>query len=622
MLRNRSASGDLVPDPARFPDGWPAVTSFIHALGMKSGLYTSKSAFTCAGFAASCGYEVRDAALFASWEIDYVKEDSCGSCRSNDTLDYVTMHEAILAAGRPMIQTDEGAPDNANCSATNMCGNAKRVGHDIQPSFTNMMSLIDIGSGLWPFAHNSTGAGGWWNDLDMLEVGNGDFECDADAAAMARCRIHFSMWCIMKAPLLIGSNVTSMTSGTLSVYLNSAALAINQDPLGVQAQRVAFSAPTNTSLSLPWDSQAVVSVCDSTRPTQAWTWTNRTPPSGPATSLFETKCNPADGTQSWDFAADGTLRHRASGLCVDAPLSGCTTSPAQLAACDAARPEQQWQLLAGGQIMQRGTPANCLDIPCGVGPAVAYCSCHPPGTASNQEWTLGADGRLASLALAGTCLAPLPGEPGGPLQTTDGAGNTFCLNAGAEEGSWHGVPCTADDVILLSPSPVSGSMPAPGVRANFTLSSLAHEAPGWAGAPGTSGPWPLTQYITGGGRVWTLALGVAGPVVALDNGGIWANNFTAPPAQDSGLSFCLDLVTGGGLEVWAAPLAGGRVAVALLNRSPGPDTITAQWADIGLPAGTIAHVADAWTGDLGIHMDSFALTVGARDVALLTLTPQ
>lgn len=95
-----------------------------------------------------------------------LQEDSCGPCRNNDTLDYVSMHEAIVAAGRPMVQTDEGAPDNANCSATMACGNAKRVGHDISPSWLSMMSLVDIGSGLWPFAHNSTGQGGWWNDLD------------------------------------------------------------------------------------------------------------------------------------------------------------------------------------------------------------------------------------------------------------------------------------------------------------------------------------------------------------------------------------------------------------------------------------------------------------------------
>ena len=299
----------------------------------------------------------------------------------------------------------------------------------------------------------------------------------------------------MKAPLLIGTNVTAMTAGTLSVFLNADALAINQDALGIQAQRVAFAAPSNASLALPFDAQAVVATCDASRPTQAWTWTNRTPPAGPATSLYQVKCDAADTTQTWTFAADGTLRHRASGLCVDAPLSGCTTSPAQLAPCDATRPQQQWQLLAGGQVMQRGSPANCLDIPFGVGPDVAYCSCHPPGTASNQEWALGADGRLTSLALTGTCLAPSAGEPGGPLQTTDADGNVFCLSYGDEEGSWHGVPCASDDVILLSPVPVSGAMPPAGVRANFTFVAATHDTPAWAERSTTSGPWPHTQYV-------------------------------------------------------------------------------------------------------------------------------
>ena len=425
-----------------------------------------------------------------------------------------------------------------------------------------------------------------------------------------------------KPTVLIGSNVSAMGSGTLGVYLNAAALAINQDALGVQARRVAFAAPSNASLAPPWDAQAVVAACDAARPTQAWTWTNRTPPSGPATSLFEVACAAADATQTWAFAADGTLRNDASGLCVSAPRAGCAQSPAQLAPCDAALPEQQWQLLAGGQIKHRGAePASCLDIPNGAGPAVAWCNCHPPGTATNQEWTLGADGRLASAALPGTCIGPLAGEPGGALQTTDADGNVFCLSYGDEEGSWHGIPCDADRVNLLTPVPVSGAMPPPGVRANFTFAPSAHHfAPGWAGAPGTSGPWPRTQYVTGSGRSWTLALGVAGPIVARDAATIWDNDFVQPPAQ-SGAAFCLDLVAAGGLETWAAPLAGGRVAAALLNRSPGPDTITVQWADIGLPAGSTAHVFDAWTGDLGVHMDSFAMTVASKDVALLTLTP-
>ncbi len=128
--------------------------------------------------------------------------------------------------------------------------------------------------------------------------------------------------------------------------------------------------------------------------------------------------------------------------------------------------------------------------------------------------------------------------------------------------------------------------------------------------------------MTGGGREWALALGVPGAVVALDEGSIFDNDFVNPATQGTGGPFCLDLVAGGGLETWAAPLTGGRVAAALLNRSPGPDSITVQWADVGLPAGTIAQVTDAWTGDLGVHMDSFSMTVASRDVALLTLTPQ
>jgi len=622
MLRNRSASGDLVPDPARFPAGWPAVTAFIHGLGMKAGLYTSKSPFTCAGFAASCEHEARDAALFAQWEIDYVKEDSCGPCRNNDTADYVAMHDAIVAAGRPMVQTDEGAPDDAACSATNACGNGKRVGHDIQPVFTNMMSLVDIGSGLFSFAHNSSGSGGWFNDLDMLEIGNGDFACSADDAAAARCRVHMSMWAIMKAPLLIGTNVTAMLPSTLAVLTNAAAIAINQDPLGVQARRVAVAAPANATLSPPFDSLAVVARCDAARATQQWTWTNSTPAGGAPTSLFEVKCAAGDAAQQWDFLPDGTLRNRGAGLCVDAPTAGCSTSSAQLAPCDAARAQQQWALLPGGQIRQRAAGASCLDVPYGVGPAVAYCACHPPGTATNQEWALDAAGALASAGLAGTCLGALPGLPGGLLST---AGGALCLGAGDEEGSWHGVPCDARGggggaPILLSPVPArGGAAPPAGVRGNFTFSTPSRSAPAWKESATASGPWPATQYVVGGSATWELALGAPGPVVAVDGGGIWLNDFVSPPARGAGGPWCLDVVAGGALETWAAPLAGGRVAVALLNRSPGADTITMQWADVGLPAGAQARVTDAWTGDQGIHMDSFAAQVGARDVMLLTV---
>ena len=115
------------------------------------------------GFAASCDHEFQDAAQWASWGIDYVKDDSCSNCRNDDNLDYHTMWLALELTQRPIVLTVEGNPDDALISKGGY-GNAKRVGHDISPNWGSMTSLVDIGAPLWPFAHNSSSAtfGGWW----------------------------------------------------------------------------------------------------------------------------------------------------------------------------------------------------------------------------------------------------------------------------------------------------------------------------------------------------------------------------------------------------------------------------------------------------------------------------
>jgi len=79
------------------------------------------------------------------------------------------MQQGLWAAGHPIVLTVEGQPD-VRVITHGGYGNAKRVGHDITSSWTSMVSLVDVGSGLWPYAHNSTNAsvGGYWNDLDML----------------------------------------------------------------------------------------------------------------------------------------------------------------------------------------------------------------------------------------------------------------------------------------------------------------------------------------------------------------------------------------------------------------------------------------------------------------------
>ena len=66
------------------------------------------------------------------------------------------------------------------------------------------MSEIDKSSGLHPFAHNGSlskvaGSGGFWNDMDILEVGNGVFapKNDSDTTALNQARAHFSMWYVL-----------------------------------------------------------------------------------------------------------------------------------------------------------------------------------------------------------------------------------------------------------------------------------------------------------------------------------------------------------------------------------------------------------------------------------------
>jgi len=87
-------------------------------------------------------------------------------CSTDYLTDYGHMQQGIWAAGRPMVLSVEGDPP-VQVITNGGYGNMKRVGHDIQATWKSMTSLVDIGSGLWPYAHNCTNVtnGGWWNDL-------------------------------------------------------------------------------------------------------------------------------------------------------------------------------------------------------------------------------------------------------------------------------------------------------------------------------------------------------------------------------------------------------------------------------------------------------------------------
>jgi alpha-galactosidase len=65
----------------------------------------------------------------------------------------------------------------------------------------------------------------------MLEVGNHGMNEDEEQS-------HFSLWALMKSPLLIGCDLTKISNSSLAIISNAEVIALNQDSKGVQGRRV------------------------------------------------------------------------------------------------------------------------------------------------------------------------------------------------------------------------------------------------------------------------------------------------------------------------------------------------------------------------------------------------
>ena len=226
-LPQRDAQGKLVPDPVRFPRGISYLADYVHARGLKLGIYTSAGTKTCntAGFPGALGHEYSDAAQFASWGVDYLKYDNCNNQDVDAQLRYTTMRDALAATGRQIVYSicewgRTGPPRVWEWGKD--VGNLWRTTGDISDNWTSMIGKAQFNRSLPQWA-----GPGHWNDPDMLEVGNGGM-------TGTEYRTHFSLWAIMAAPLLIGSDLRSVGSDTFTILKNSDVIAVDQDPLGRQ----------------------------------------------------------------------------------------------------------------------------------------------------------------------------------------------------------------------------------------------------------------------------------------------------------------------------------------------------------------------------------------------------
>ncbi|MEZ0071870.1 NPCBM/NEW2 domain-containing protein [Planotetraspora sp. GP83] len=218
-------TGRLRAHPERFPSGIKALADYVHSKGLKFGIYTSAGTQTCAKtMPGALDHEEVDAQTFADWGVDYLKYDNCNNEGRPALERYTKMRDALKKTGRPIVFSICEWGQNKPWEWGKDVGHLWRTTGDISDGYVSMLNIFKLNAPLAPYA-----GPGHWNDPDMLEVGNGGM-------TDAEYRSHMSLWSIMAAPLLIGTDLRKATPQTMEILLNKDVIGVDQDPLGVQGR--------------------------------------------------------------------------------------------------------------------------------------------------------------------------------------------------------------------------------------------------------------------------------------------------------------------------------------------------------------------------------------------------
>jgi alpha-galactosidase len=233
-MRERGPDGRLVPDPVKFPDGINGVADYVHSKGLKLGIYGDAGTKTCAGYPGSLGTEDLDAQTWADWGVDYLKYDNCfnqsDGTREDFVRRYTAMRDALNKTGRPIVYSMSEWGQSQPWLWAAGVGNLWRISGDVSDNWSSLRTIIAQNLPLAPYA-----GPGHWNDPDMMEIGNGGM-------TDTEYRTHMSMWAMMAAPLIIGTDLRTASAATLAILGNKNIIAIDQDRLGVQGAVVADTA--------------------------------------------------------------------------------------------------------------------------------------------------------------------------------------------------------------------------------------------------------------------------------------------------------------------------------------------------------------------------------------------
>lgn len=230
----RDGNGEITIDSAKLPNGIKNLADYIHSKGLKFGIYSDAGTHTCAGRPGSKGFEEQDAESYAEWGVDYLKYDWCNTEGLDPVESYTKMRDALFLAGRPIVFSICDWGYSKPWDWAGEVGHLWRTTLDItdrwdgtrwgnQLGWTN---ILEKQVGLEKYA-----GPGHWNDPDMLEVGN-------PGLTINEARAHFTMWCMLAAPLITGNDLKNMSSEIKNILTNENLIAINQDSLGKQGFKI------------------------------------------------------------------------------------------------------------------------------------------------------------------------------------------------------------------------------------------------------------------------------------------------------------------------------------------------------------------------------------------------
>ncbi|GIF74489.1 glycoside hydrolase family 27 protein [Asanoa siamensis] len=426
---NRDSAGNLQGDPTRFPSGMRALGDYLHARGLKFGLYQVPVDRTCAqyfgvypGATGSQGHEAQDARQFAAWGVDYLKYDWCSpnGTIQDQVATFARMRDALAATGRPIVYSINPNSIHAKTGPQRNWGdvaNLWRTTEDITNAWDTgqangyPMGIQNIVNVTVPLA-DYAGPGGF-NDPDMLEVGRGGM-------SDTEMRSHFALWAMLAAPLIAGNDVRSMTSATQAILKNQDLIAINQDPLALQARQVSGDssrrvlakrlANGDVAVALFNQSGATTTIATSAAAigktgssfTLRDAWTGATT----STTGAVTATVPAHGTAVYRVsgggtappASTGTLVSAASGRCLDVPQGNAANGTQPVVWDCNGGANQRWT--RDGQTVR--ALGKCLDAPLNAA-AGAKAQIWDCNGGANQRWSFGSDGTVRG-EQSGLCL--------------------------------------------------------------------------------------------------------------------------------------------------------------------------------------------------------------------------